>query len=207
MTGGGVRQWRPVVAGLLVNVVVPLGLYYGLRGAGVAAVPALLVGAVLPAARTVWTAVRERRLDAVGVLVLVMMAVSVAMAAVTGDPRVLLARDSWGAAFFGLWLLGSLLTARPAVLALGAGVMPADRARAMLERWAGDPRLRADVVRVSALWGGAFLLDAAVRVWMAFALPVDAVPGLSTALTVGLLAVAAVLSRRRVRSLVRPAGG
>jgi hypothetical protein len=196
-----------VVTALLMNVAVPLGLYYGLRSAGVAVVPALLVGAVLPALRTVWTAVRERRLDALGALVLVMVAVSVAMAAVTGDPRVLLARDSWGTGLIGLWLLGSLLTARPAVLALGAEVMPADQARAMLDRWAADPRLRANVVRVSALWGAAFLLDAVVRVWMAFALPVDSVPGLSSALTVGLLAVAAVSSRRLVRTVVRPADG
>jgi hypothetical protein len=207
MVDRGVRQWRPVVAALLVNVVVPLGLYYGLRGAGVAVVPALLVGAVLPALRTVWTAARERRLDALGGLVLAMMAVSVAMAVVTGDPRALLARDSWGTGFIGLWLLGSLLTARPAILALGAEVMPADRARGMLDRWAVDPRMRADVIRVSALWGGAFLLDALVRVWMAFALPVDSVPGLSSALTVALLVVAALVSRRMVRSMVRPTDG
>jgi hypothetical protein len=204
MDDGGMRKWRPVAAALLVNVVVPLGLFYGLRAAGVGAIPALLVGAVAPGLRTVHSVVRERRIDALGVLVLAMIAVSVLMATLTGDPRALLARDSWGTGFIGLWVLGSLLTRRPAILALGAEVVPADKAREMLDRWAVEERFRRNVIMVSALWGGAFLLDAVLRVGMAFTLPVDAVPGLSTALTIGLLVVAAVISRRMVRAMVRP---
>jgi hypothetical protein len=179
------------------------GAYYGLRAAGVGALVALLVGAVAPALRTVWTAVRSRRIDALGALVLLMMGVSVVLTATTGDPRVLLARDSCGTGFIGVWLLGSLWTRRPAILAVSTEVTPADKVQVLLERWRTEPRFRTNVVRISALWGGVFLLDSIVRVWMAFTLPVDTVPGASSMLMIGLLVVAAALSRSMVRSIIR----
>ena len=188
---------------LLVHVVLPLGLFYGLRAAGVGAVPALLAGAVLPAARTVRTAVSARRVDVLGVLMLAMMAVSTVMVGLTGDARVLLARESWGTAFFGIWVLGSLLTSRPLLLALGVEVMEPEAVTRMLDRWAGEAGFRRTVIALSGLWGGAFLLDAVARVWMAFTLPVDTVPAASSALMIGLLVLVALVSRRMVRSIVR----
>jgi hypothetical protein len=202
MNDGRMQRWRPVAAALLLNVIVPLGAYYGLRAVGVGALVALLVGAVATALRTVWTAVRRRRIDALGAVVLLMMGVSVVLTATTGDPRVLLARDSWGTGFMGVWLLGSLWSRRPAIPAVGTEVMPADKVQVPLEGWRTEPQFRTNVGRISALWGGAFLLDAVVRVWMAFPLPVDTVPGASSMVMIGLLVVTATLSRSMVRSIV-----
>jgi hypothetical protein len=88
--------------------------------------------------------------------------------------------------------------------------MPEDAARAWERDWADSPRFRRTLRVMTAAWGAAFLIDAAARVVMAYTLPVDLVPFLSTALLVVLLVaivqVSKAYGRRHLRRPADPAG-
>ncbi|MFP5021040.1 VC0807 family protein [Pseudonocardia phyllosphaerae] len=171
---------RALATTVLADVVAPLAVFYGLRAAGVDAGPALLTSAVVPAVRALVTLVRHRRIAWSAALVLVLCVASAATALVTGDERVMLAREALVTAALGVALLVTVPSGRPALFALGRLVL-ADAghdARSWDDRWRGSARFRR-IWRVLTLWWAlGFLADAALRVLTAYTLPVDVVPAL-----------------------------
>ncbi|MDP9843369.1 VC0807 family protein [Streptosporangium lutulentum] len=164
------------VLALALDVVIPLAVFYLARGAGVNQWLALLLAALAPAAGIGWTWARQRRLDATAVFVIVSMALSLLVAFVTGDARVLPARESWLTGAVGLWILASLATGRPFLLDVAGKVSPAGVARRVDSLWAGNRVFRRWMMLASLAWGAAFLLDAVIRVAFAYTLAVDSVP-------------------------------
>ncbi|AJC52758.1 conserved membrane protein of unknown function [Streptomyces sp. 769] len=122
--------------------------------------------------------------------VIAAMALSVLVAMVTGDPRVLLARESWITAALGLWILGSLAMARPFLLDVAIKVTPTGTAQRLDRLWHSTPTVRRWMQVASVAWGIAFLLDAIARVVMAYTLPIDSVPSLGAVVLVVLLGMA-----------------
>jgi hypothetical protein len=176
---------RHLARQLILEVALPLAGYYGLRAAGVSPWQALTVGSLLAAPWIVYAAVRERRFDVTAAFTLSLMLVGGLMSLVTGDPRVLLVRDSWLGALLGLWVLGSLATQRPFIMVASRALVVAKvgeaGAKAWEDRWNQEPDFRRHIRILTAIWGVVFLGDAAVRVALAYALPIDAAPGVSTA--------------------------
>lgn len=181
---GSSRSPAPALAGAAMDLVLPLAVYYALRAAGVDIYLALLAGAVASAVGATVSLVHARRITGMSAYVLTMMVVSTGAALLTGSPRFLLAREGWATAVTGLWFLASIPTRRP---------LPYLFSRPLLEgrfRWPADwdclwnrssPFRR--MWRISALlWGIGTLADSAARVTMAYTLPIDLVPALSTAL-------------------------
>jgi hypothetical protein len=174
---------------LLVDIVVPVGLYYGLRAAGVGIYLALVASAVVPAGVAVVRLVRQRRVDGLAVYVLTILVLSALVSLVTGNPRALLAREGWLIGITGLWFVCSVFARRPLaylytrpMLERSGRVGPAGMSWEDL--WERLPGFRR-IWRVSSvLWGVGLLADAALRVLMAYNLPVDEVPGLGTGLYV-----------------------
>ncbi|MFB7758500.1 VC0807 family protein, partial [Streptomyces sp. NPDC056121] len=80
---------------LIVDVVVPMASYYVLSKAfGMSTLAALGWSSVLPALRTVWGVLRDRRLNVLAGVILVVNMVGLLLSTVTGDPRLMLAKDS-----------------------------------------------------------------------------------------------------------------
>ena len=192
-----------LVVGLLVDLALPLAVYYGLRSAGVGEVPALIVSAVVPLARIGYELAVHRRADPLALFALGMIVAGLLLSYVSGSPRTLLAKDGWLMAACGIAVLATLRN-RPIVFVLGrmmvarAGYGAEDWDR----RWAECARFRR-VWRVLTLaWGIALLAAAAVKVAIAYTLPIDVVPALTTAMwlvVVVLLNVASQLYLRRPR--------
>jgi hypothetical protein len=182
----GERRSRPALS-LLVDIVLPVGLYYGLRAAGVGIYLSLVVSAVVPAVAVGYRLVRQRRVDGLAVYVLTMLVLSALVSVITGNPRALLAREGWLIGVTGLWFVCSVFARRPLaylytrpLLERGGRVGPANTS--WDELWDRLPRFRR-IWRVSSvLWGIGLLADSAVRIVMAYTLPVDEVPGLGTVL-------------------------
>ncbi len=168
----------------VLDLVVPLVLFYVLRGAGVGVYLALLAGALVSAVTAVVVVVTQRRLDAIAVFVLTTMVVSVGVSLLTGSDRFLLAKEGWLTAVTGIWFLGTLRARRPLAFHFSRPLLEGrlgwpDDWDAL---WEQAPRFRR-MWRVStALWGAGTLLDSAARVVMAYTLPVDLVPALSSAM-------------------------
>ena len=86
---------------LILDVAVPLGSYYLMRHFGVPLVTALAISGLLPAVRVLWSLLRHRTADSLAVAVLVLTAVSIPIAFLTGSAKLLLAKESVGTGSLG----------------------------------------------------------------------------------------------------------
>jgi hypothetical protein len=160
--GGRLRSIAMIV---IFDIAAPLAAYNLLRSAGLSAVTALLLSGVFPAAGVIIGAIRHQRLDVVGVLVLAGIVVGTVLGLVSHSTRLLLVEGSVPTVIFGVACLGSLWTGNPLMFSFAREFTGPDTAkgREMTRLWqyAGYQR----VFRViTAVWGAAFLLEAALRV-------------------------------------------
>ena len=166
----------------ITDVVVPIGLYYLCRGVGLSELHALLISSVAPIASVVAQGLVTRRVDGLALFIGVVLVLNIAVALTAADPRTLLARDGWITGLAGLYFLASLRARRPFVFSI---------ARPLAEGRLGPPGEDWDSVwdrfplfrhvwRVlTDVWGVGPLADAAIRVVIAYALPVDVVPAVN----------------------------
>jgi hypothetical protein len=175
---------RHIVRQALIEVALPVGGYYGLRVAGVNVWVALIAPALLVLPFFVYRAIRQRRVDTLALFTLTMIVVATAMSLVTGDPRTLLVRDSWIFGALGLWVLGTLFTQHPFMRTAARTIVimkvGEEGYRQWDARWDNDSQFRHGLRVLTAVWGLGFTLDAAVRVPLAYTLPIDLVPLVST---------------------------
>lgn len=176
---------RPTISTpLLVEVIAPLAAFYGLRALGADPLVALAAGAAITAANAVRRIVAERRIGGVQVFVLATMVISLLMALVSGNARILLVRNGWGTAALGIWILLSLFARRPFLYEAGRIALPPERVQTWERNWEVSEAFRLLLRSCSKFWGVAFLVDAALRVVMAATFPVDLVPLLDDVLLV-----------------------
>ncbi|MFD8995023.1 VC0807 family protein [Streptomyces abikoensis] len=184
---------------LVVDAVVPMAGYYVLTdGFGMGTVAALAWTSVLPAARSLWSVVKDRRLNALATLMLVVNAIGLAMSAVTGDARLMLAKDSAGSGMIGAGVLVSVLAGRPMMT---AGLKPwitkgGDPAKtAAWERLSRESaRFRRAERRFSLVWGTALLSESVSRVVAAYTLPAHTVVWLGNVLAGAAVVLAIVMT-------------
>ncbi|MFE6686937.1 VC0807 family protein [Streptomyces sp. NPDC057743] len=203
---GGAHPLRAVGVSLTVNLVLPLGLYYVLRAQGVAQWQALLLSGAVPTVHALGAAVVRRRVEIFDLVVAGLLAVSAGLSAINGSPRVMLLKDVAIPVVLGLWILGTLLAARPFAFHFGSrlrgagGEADADRA------WRERPEFRGALRVLTILWGGSQMLDAALSAVAACTLPVDVVPVIGRFQSLGILAVVVALTVRRSRVFRRRYG-
>jgi len=177
---------------LLLDLAVPLGSYYLLRAAGVALVPSLVASSIWPAARTIVGVVKHRSVNGLAALIVAVNMVSIAISFWTGDPRLMLAKESAISSTIGIAILISAFAGRPLMT---AGMRPflvkGDAAKdAAFDRLlASSPRFRRLERMFSLVWGVALLAECIVHVFCAFTLPVGTVVWLGTVLTIGAILV------------------
>jgi uncharacterized membrane protein len=159
---GRLQSLAPVV---IFDVAGPLAVYYGMLAAGLSTVTALILSGVLPVAGIALTAVQRRRLDAIGVLVLVGIVVGTALGLASGSAHLVLLDGVVPTAVFGVVCLGSLWSARPMIFRFALEGMGADTAkgRAFADRWR-YPGFRHAFRVTTMVWGLAFLAEAAAQV-------------------------------------------
>ncbi|WP_262505823.1 VC0807 family protein [Streptomyces sp. TRM68367] len=160
---------------VLFDVGLPIGLYYTLRGAGFSEVSSLLLSGSAPAVHTLHGFVRKREINAIGVFTLSVLAVSALATLLTANPRAALARNGAFTALAAVWLLLTLFTKRPVTYQAAKAMLPR-RSAALEHLLATDPPFVRVWRGLTVLWGCGLLVDAALRVVMAYTLPVDTVP-------------------------------
>lgn len=170
---------------LLAGFLLPLAVFYGLRAAGASAYTALLAGTAASLVDTAVDLARKRSINPVTLFVITLMVFSTAVSLLAGDVRFLLARGAWATGLSGLWFLASSFTRRPLAYLLSRPLLegrfgwPAD----WNTLWERLPRFRRIWRVTGVMVGGALLLDCGLRILMAYTLPVDSVPLLSTVLS------------------------
>lgn len=156
---------RSVAMIVIFDVAAPLAAYNALRSAGLTAVTALLLSGVFPAIGVTIAAVRHRRLDVFGAVVLAGIIVGTVLGLVSHSTRLLLVEGSVPTAVFGVACLGSLRARRPLMYSFaleftGPGTV---KGQEMTRLWQYEGYRRVFRI-ITAVWGVAFLLEAALRV-------------------------------------------
>ncbi|HEY7060400.1 MAG TPA: VC0807 family protein [Chloroflexota bacterium] len=194
---------RGLLPSLLLNVVVPVVVYRLLDSRGVAALPALMATALGPVVGILFGWTRTRRLDVIGAISLIFIAVGMATSFLSADPLFFLIKESFLTGLFGLVCFASLaLLPRPLMFYIGrqfvAGDNPALAAR--FDTYWQYPLFRAAQRRITMAWGVAYVVEAGVRVLLALTLPISIFlvvsPLLAMAVTVAMIAWTFAYSRQ-----------
>jgi hypothetical protein len=192
---------RPSGLGSLVvaDLVLPIAAFYVLKACGVADAIALTAGGGLSALRVLFAAVRDRRLDALAIVVMGFFALGLITLAATGSARVVLAADSLPTAVAGVVLLASVFCYDSLMFRLLLPVLSGgqtDNEPLWQAAWTDGPTFRHSIHVITVAWGLLLLSESVGRLILIAALPVEVMVGLSRVLQVIL-----------VLSLVGVAGG
>ncbi|TXC93697.1 VC0807 family protein [Streptomyces sp. ISID311] len=182
---------------LVVDAGIPLAMYYVLSdGFGLSEVAALGWSSVVPALRTVWSLVRRSGVNGLALLMLVVNAVGLATSTMTGDPRLMLAKDSVTSSVIGISMIVSVFLGKPLMT---AGLKPfvtkgGPAGEAAWDRLiAGSAPFRRAERRFSLIWGTVLLSECVVKAIGAYTIPVHTMVWLGTVLTVVAILLAMVL--------------
>jgi len=166
---------------VIFDVAGPLVAYKVLRSEGLTAVTALLASGVFPALGLAIRAVSHRRLDVVGAVVLAGIIVGTVLGLVSHSARLVLVEGSVPTVVFAVACLGSLRARRPLVYSLALEFVGPDTAKGqeMTLFWQHEGFRRSFRV-ITAVWGAAFLLEAALRVVIIYSTSTGTAMAIST---------------------------
>ncbi|MEF2070439.1 VC0807 family protein [Consotaella aegiceratis] len=156
---------------IIVSAVLPYATYLVLTGYGVGTVHALIAGAIFPVVSVLWAFLRERRIQALGLIVLAATVASALGALAVDSPTLALAKGSMITASVGLIFGASLFARRPLVFHLAAGSDAQSRAETE-QRWGTSPRYRATLRTITIAWTIGLFIEAALRLALIPLLPI-----------------------------------
>jgi hypothetical protein len=176
---------RPGPLWFAFDLLVPTALVYVLLWRGASLYVALLASASVSAVSALVSYRRGTGNQRLAPYMLALALAGFAVALVTGSDRFLLAKESLLTGTVGCWFLVSIWTARPLAYQFARPLLEGrfgNHGRSWETLWKQEPRFRR-IWRVSSvMWAIATLADAALRVVMAYTLPVRSVPALQTGL-------------------------
>ncbi|GHF32008.1 VC0807 family protein [Streptomyces griseoluteus] len=166
---------------LLIDVALPLGSYYVFKEAfGMSTFAALAWSSVGPALRTVWSLARKRSANGLALLILTVNVVGLALSFVSGDPRLMLAKDGVVSSTVALGILVSVALGRPMMtegmkpfLVKGDPAREGAWQRLTTGAAAGSADFRRKERVFSLVWGVALLIECVARVVGSYTIPVD----------------------------------
>ncbi|RSM43364.1 hypothetical protein DMA12_19115 [Amycolatopsis balhimycina DSM 5908] len=181
---------------LAIEIAVPTGVYYGLHSLGASDFTALALAGVFPLARTLYQFAKDRTVNGLALVVLVTNVVGMLLTFVSGDARMMIAKDSLGSGITGLVILVSAFTAAPIMTKTMRPFLTRGNAEreAAWERLSGTAQFDAVLRRCSVIWGIGFALESSVRIVGAFTLPIATMVWLSTTIFAAAFAVIMVVA-------------
>ncbi|MEU2224185.1 VC0807 family protein [Streptomyces sp. NPDC018347] len=187
---------------LLIDVALPLGAYYLLKDAlGASTFAALAWSSVVPAGRTVWGLVRKGRANGLAALILTVNVVSLLLGLVSGDPRLMLAKDSAVSSTVALGILVSVRLGKPMMTeGMKPFLVKGDRAKeAAWQRLVSGAAAHSAAFRnrermFSVVWGLVLLAECVVRAVGAYTVPVDTMVWLGSVIVIAAMVTGFMVS-------------
>jgi hypothetical protein len=180
------------------SVALPVGVCLLMRHAAHASlVASLTVSSIALAIRTVTAAVRQRRQNALATLTLTVSVAGIGLTSLTGNARLMIAKESVVSGVLAAAILVSVRRGRPLMT---AGLKPyltrADAARiTAFDQLSLTSRLfRRYELRFSWIWGACLLTDCVARLVGAFTLPVSLMSWLGTTFSIAGVVAAMVIA-------------
>jgi intracellular septation protein A len=160
-----------VVLDFLVNLGGPF-LVYQLAAGHMSETAALMLSAAPPILWSIGQIIWSRKLDALSLLVISGIALSLVATLLGGSPRLLLIRESFITGVFGLIFLGSLLFPRPLLFYLAKTTVTRQGTNGdvFASRWS-IPGFRFTFYLMTVVWGIGLLIEATLKITLAFTIP------------------------------------
>ncbi len=192
----------------LFDVVGPFFAYFVAHTLGAAGIWAMTAAGLVAGLSTAVNSFRRRRVDGVGVLVILEIVASVAVMLLVRDPRLLLARPSIYTGIAAVYLGASAFAGRPLTYA-GSRVMVArrgpERLAAFERAWDQSAEFRITHRVVTLALALCLAVDSTLRVIIVYRFPPERAAWLSNVphlSAIALMVVLSALAGRRVRRLV-----
>lgn len=205
-----VAGWRRTAAALLpmlLDMLTPVASFYVLHFLfGVDAVVSLTVGALAAGARTAYRAVRDRRINAFSLMMMLLLGVTVLLVLITGDGRLILAKSAVVPAVGGTYGIITNFAGRTLLYDVAQPFVTRGDPRlvaAWQECWLTDTAFVRRLRLLNLLWGIGFITGAILRVVVIYQVPLDIAVLAGQVPTLGALAVLAVVTRLLGPPLVR----
>jgi uncharacterized membrane protein (DUF485 family) len=173
MTGIITRKRVFVTLEIAFNFLFPW-LCYRLAKPHIGEIHAIMASAIPP---MVWSLVqfaRSRKIDAISVMVLGGIGLSLLGFALGGSPKLLLMRESLITGLIGIVFVASALIGRPLMYVLASASLKRQSAEdsAEFETFKDDPAFRRMMTVMTIVWGVGFIVETAIRSVLVFSLPV-----------------------------------
>ncbi|MFC0112330.1 VC0807 family protein [Kibdelosporangium aridum] len=188
---------------MFADVLLPLFAYYALRAFGFSPLASLTITALPSIGILCLQWVRRRSINSSTLFVLMLVAVGTGLAVLTGSPQFLMAARGSVSAAVGIGLLLSMVTRKPLLFSLALSTfdaLPAVRSRLHTTTWnvlwEREPTFRRGWWHVNIWFAVTQIISAALRIIMAYSLPIDIVPLLSSLL--GIVSALALFSAQAV---------
>ncbi|KAG2171542.1 hypothetical protein INT43_008268 [Umbelopsis isabellina] len=184
--GSTKRQWLMLGATLVVDVVLPIMLYYILKE-HISQLAALLISSAPPCAMVIFQAIFTRRFDPLGIIIILSFVISAAVSVIDSNPRILLFKDSITTGCLGTIFLCSLLPInfwkihfKPITFGVASQMLATQpnvhylKNGEMIEQglpefiWENSPIFRKCQRILTAGWGVALLLELVAKLIMYF---------------------------------------
>jgi hypothetical protein len=190
---------------IVVNLALPLAIFQSAR-AHIGDTRALMAAAAPPLAWTVSELAWRRRLDALSIIVLAGLALSLIGFAGGGGPRLLQLRERLVMPVIGLVFLGSAAIGRPLIYQLArARIKRSAEEAGWFEALRDHPAFRHAMMVMTLAWGAALVIEPAIAAGLVFILPVPVYMVISPVLGYGAFVALTAwtwwYARRRIRPL------
>jgi intracellular septation protein A len=161
-----------VALDFLVNLGGPF-LVYQLAAGHMSETAALMLSSAPPILWSIGQLIWSRKLDALSLLVIAGIALSLVATLLGGSPRLLLVRESFITGVFGLIFLGSLLFPKPLMFLIVRTTVTKQGMSedAFSSRWS-IPGFRFTFYLMTAVWGIGLLIEATLKIILAFTMPI-----------------------------------
>ncbi|MEU9129293.1 VC0807 family protein [Kitasatospora sp. NPDC048540] len=207
---GALAALRP----LAVDIAVPLGAYYTAHAVfGLGLVASLAISSAVPVVRTVGALVRDRSVNSLALLMLLVNVAGLALSTLAGDPRLMLAKDGAVSSVIGGSMIVTALLGRPLMTAgLRPFIVKGDAARsAAWDRLlATSAAFRRNERNFSLAWGSLLVAECVAKVVGAYTVPLETMVWLSTVMLVGAIGlgvlVGNVFAGRMAEQVIAEAG-
>ncbi|GAA5086348.1 VC0807 family protein [Nocardia iowensis] len=194
------------------DIAIPVGAYFALHALGYSDFAGLLAGTVLSGAMLLLETIRLRRLEVFPAIMLGVFIFGLAGSLISGDPRLMIIKDSVGTVLVGLAFLISTVVGKPLTYLAARKTVSAGgpaQLAAFEEVYRTDAAKRRAFRALAAMWGFGLMAEAVLRIVLAYQLPIPTMAWLSPVLMVGtivpLTAVTVAVSKRS-RRVTSPTG-
>jgi|SRR5579862_1493156 len=177
MADPATASYRPLIAALardlVLNATIPTACYFLSKiYISRSELTALMLAIIFPTVKSAYDLIRGREVSPVSILVLLGIVTSIVALFLSGDPRMLLIRESLFTGAFGVACLISLLFPRPIMFYFGRYFMAGKDSQ---KRKTFDARWQIPVVRrahrlVTTVWGVVYAGEFAVRAILVYSL-------------------------------------